>query len=766
MICKSTASSALKEGRCDKLKFADDSRKRADGNSRRQTEVCRTFLRAPLATLFTLLALTGSTFGQTGQKPKPPEPDDVVRVFSELVQTDVMVFDKQGRFVNGLQREDFELRIDGKPRPVEFFERIAAGAPNEEAQLSAARGGTATNQKPNTARPVPLDRGRAIFFYLDDFHMSPGNLLQTRKLLLRFVEQTLGQNDMAAITSASGSVGFLQQLNDNKAVLRAAVDRLTPRSFGANDLQRPPINEYQALQIDRNDPDVVGYFVDALIAEEGIPRNLAEQVIRGRASQILRQAASVTTNTLAGLESLVRSSSKLPGRKLVIFISDGFFLDVNNSDTLYRLRKITSAAARNGVVIYSMDARGLVASLQDASSDVLPDPTGRLSRGASASGELFASQDGMNALAKDTGGRTIFDTNGLDVSLSNALKETSVYYLLAWRPDREVPENDRFRKIKVTLVGHPDLTVRVRQGFFDREPSVNDRNQPPTKVLDATQPAQSSATLGQSFRDLYPNTNLPVVANLGFLDIPSKGIMLTVSMQVTMNDITFASQGGKLKGEVDVRGTVYDDKGRPGGSFTDRLTVTAPSLEELQRTSKEVLYNYQVYLKPGLYQVRLGARDPATGKLGTAYEWIEIPDLSKRRLTIGSIITGERLLSPAADPNSSQTDVGFAAMRVDRRFHRDSMLRFIIYVYNAAKAPADGKPDLGVQVQVLRDQEPVITTSSKRIPTEGIESLDRLPYGGDLSLSGLVPGRYVLRIAIVDRIAKTSASQQLRFDIQ
>jgi len=95
--------------------------------------------------------------GQTTQTPPQKSQDDVVRVYTELVQTDVMVFDKQGRFVDGLTKENFELRIDGKPRTIQAFEKITAGS-DEEAQLAAARGATTVNLK----RPVPLDRGRKM----------------------------------------------------------------------------------------------------------------------------------------------------------------------------------------------------------------------------------------------------------------------------------------------------------------------------------------------------------------------------------------------------------------------------------------------------------------------------------------------------------------------------------------------------------------------------------------------------------------------------
>src|SRR6266852_1388605 len=78
-----------------------------------------------------------ATFAQKPQ-PSPNQREEVVRVNTELVQTDVMVFSKDGAFVEGLKREQFELKIDGKPREISFFERVAAGSRNEEVQLAAA----------------------------------------------------------------------------------------------------------------------------------------------------------------------------------------------------------------------------------------------------------------------------------------------------------------------------------------------------------------------------------------------------------------------------------------------------------------------------------------------------------------------------------------------------------------------------------------------------------------------------------------------------
>src|SRR5437762_6680918 len=170
-------------------------------------------LRLISSSLVLFLIVCVATVRSASAQQRESRPEDVVRLNTELVQTDVMVFAKDGSFVDGLKREQFELKIDGKPHAIAFFERVSAGSRNEEAQLAAARGGAKNGV---AGAPVPLDRGRAVFFYLDDLHLSASSISQTRALLRRFVVHEMGQNDEVAIVSATGQIGFLQQLTNNK----------------------------------------------------------------------------------------------------------------------------------------------------------------------------------------------------------------------------------------------------------------------------------------------------------------------------------------------------------------------------------------------------------------------------------------------------------------------------------------------------------------------------------------------------------------------
>jgi len=724
-----------------------------------------TFRLAKVSVLVCLLACPPGLMGQTPEQSKRADKSEVLRVYTELVQTDVMVFDKQGKFVPGLKKEDFELRIDGKPKPIEFFEKVTAGSVNEESQLAAARGSSVRTNSTKPPASVPLDRGRPVFFYIDDLHLDLTGLKLTREVITRFIDKEMGQNDEAAIASASGQIGFLQQLTHDKAVLRAALKRMNVRPYSVRDFETPPMTEYQANLIENYDRDLTDYFVDEVIRKNpGTTRDMAESMVRGRARSMTAQAGNITTSTLVGLEGLIRSAKQLPGRKLVFFISGGFFLGERGSDTTDRLRRITSAAARSGVVIYSMDARGLVATLRDASVESQFDLSGRVQR--AESGELGASQDGLNALARDTGGKPIFNTNSLDTGLSKALKETSIYYLLAWKPDQERQHASKFRRIEVKVAGRPELTVQVRRGFFDVDPAPAVAKKPLVKNPNAKLPEEKTpvAELKKAIFSPYPTRDLPIWLSLGYVSTPNRGPLLTAFMQVSNEFLSYEPANGKQNAIIDVAGTVLNDKGGVGGTFSNRITVSAPSIE----AAHEILdpgYGYALYLTPGLYQVRVGARDEKTGRSGTAHAWIEIPDLALGQLALSSLVIGVRS-SASTSPTPVQSVDATSELRIARRFSPSDFLRFMLFVYNASRVPADAKPDVALQVQVVRDDQPVVTSPLRKVTVEGIEDLGRIPFAAELPLAGLPAGRYVLKITVVDRVSKQSASQQTRFEIE
>ncbi len=706
------------------------------------------------------------------------EEDEVVRINVNLVQTDIMVFDRQGRFVDNLQGQQFDLRLDGRPQTISSLERVTSGSRSEAAQLPATRDGKAVRPDAPTGAnfdkiATDTSRGRVVFFFIDDLHLSADSVVRTRLLLQRFIDSEMGENDQAAIVSTSGQIGFLQQLTDEKPVLHAATMQLNyrPQQGRLQDLERPPISEFAALAIDRNEPDTVNYFIELTVKENpGIPPRIAEETVRTRARHILEQAAVTTANTFSTLEKFVRSSAQLPGRKLVFFISDGLFLDTRTSNTLQRLERLTDAAARAGVIVYTMDARGLTSGLPDASTDVPTDTTGRLARINGS--EISASQDVMHRLAEDTGGRALLNTNALDKALTKTLNETSVYYLISWRPDRPAESADNFRRIELSIKGHPELSIQVRRGFYAAPPETPAPKPPKTGSKTAAGVSAQTVELNTALGSLYPRTALPTHLSLSYVNTANEGTTLTASIQLDVGSSETMADEASSNSTIDVLCVVFNSKGKTVSSVKDQIkftpdataatTTTQPKPEEKQPEPQQhrALFSRQFQLAPGLYQVRVAAHDSKNGRTGSAAQWIEIPNIASGIFALGNLLVAERTSEKA----SGQTGAPAAEMihvSADHTFARTSQLRFVTFIYNAG-AP----PDVMLEVKILKDKQPVIVMPFKQVETKGTIDLARLPYAAEVTLGELSPGRYVLQVTARERVGKKSATQKFKFIVR
>ncbi len=679
---------------------------------------------------------------QLPQKPSAPD-EDVVRITTELVQTDVMVFDKDGRFVRGLKKEEFELLVDGKPQPISFFESVVMGGRNETATLRSSRGGKGapTPAPEATGSEDVSDRGRTILFFVNDLNLQPSSLARTHKLINNFIDNQLGPNDQAAITSATGQIGFLQQLTNNKAVLRAALERLKLVTGPTVDRDRPYMSDYAAyLMMERNDRALFDYYVEetkkALHLDN--PAMLAS-VVESRAKRILQQNESMVKASFTSLVNLMTATTKLSGRKLVFYISEGFVPNFTGSDFTSQIHRATDSAANGGAVIYSIDARGLfLDSSQDASSGGGFDPSGILSN--RMSGERTFKQEPLHTLAADTGGRALLNTNGLEAGVQSALDETSRYYLLAWRPENAEQRGPKAPKVKITIAGRPDLKVQLRRGFLGAPPEKTAKTaaQPTTVQVEHTDVLGLAESSTEEIR---------TAISLGYKQTQGNNLQLNSSLQLS----AFAPDGGGGMIVTVVIGAVFDSKGKGVGSFKQRIEVPRT------RSGAAPIYtyvNHQVDLPPGLYQVRTIAYERGTTRLINAMEWVELPKLNPGTFSTSSLYIGEI----AADGGAG-AQVGVNA---SRRFARSSRLRFTTYIYNAATQSA---PQLVVQIKVMRGTEAVISTPEIKVSTEKASNLANIPYTGEFPLQSLAPGNYLLDLTAMDKTAGKSVTQQYHFTV-
>ena len=561
-------------------------------------------------------------------KPTPsPEQADVIRVNTELVQTDVMVFDKKGHFVDGLKAEQFALKVDNKLQTISFFDRVTSGKANAERNASEATGSNPANPNP-TAATV---RGRTVIFFIDDLHLAPDSLVRTRKALTEFIDHGMVEGDQVAITSPSGQIGFLQQFTDDPTALHSAVARLNYRNNGKVDMDNPPMSEYIALKIREGDEAALNYYVSEL-QKQNCFKNAGAVIctmslqgmklaVRERAQEMVVATAPAVDNTLIMLENLMRMAAQLPGRKIVFMVSDGFYLNDRKSGSIDRIRRITNAAGRAGVVINTLDARGIIGESLSVTNDRPMDEGGWM--GGTNIGEITASQDGLNALAGDTGGRAFRNTNApMAEFVEKVLDETANYYLLAWRPDNEEQKRGKFNHIEATIVGRPDLTVRLRSTYFKTAPlpllSLKKKSEKdPEQAREDDMRLVIDAPVSQ--------IQIPTSLDLSLSQMPGVGTQVTATIQISREALTFELSDGKRSSDLDIGGIFYNDKGKPLSSFVGRLRVfPVPENASVDKRAQAV-YAFHAWLPPGLYQVRVGVRDIKSGRIGSAMQWIDIP---------------------------------------------------------------------------------------------------------------------------------------------
>ncbi|PWT92595.1 MAG: hypothetical protein C5B55_06045 [Blastocatellia bacterium] len=579
-----------------------------------------------------LLVLCFLAFAASSQtKPTQTEEQDVIRVDTSLVQTDVMVFDKKGKFVDGLRPEQFQLKIDNQKQEISFFERVSANGRKERVTTD----GTTSEVSPTTPSAPTATQGRVVIFYVDDLHLAPDSLSRTRKALIEFIDHGMGDKDQIAITSPSGQIGFLQQFSADKDALHAAVARLNYRANTKTDMESPPMSEYIALKIREGDEQALSYYIAQIQKQNCFPehpgeppictvsKESARQLVKVRANEIVTESAPATDNTLRLLEGLMRSAAQLPGRKLAFVISDGFYLNDVKTGAIDRIKKVTDAAGRAGVVIYTIDARGIVSEALDLTNNRPIDSRGQLT--ASTIGEISSSQDGLNALAKDTGGRAFRNTNRpMSEWVAEVMDETANYYLLAWRPETDEQKRGKFKRIEITLIDRPDLTVRLRNAYFKSATlpllTIKKKTEKdPTKAREDDMRLVIDAPVSQR--------QIPTEVHLHFDQVPGVGTSVTATVTLSSDVLLFELNDGEKVADVEIGGIFYDDKGKPLNSFVGRLKIyPLPSNSKTDREHRSV-YSFRAWLSGGLYQVRVGVRDLKSGQIGSANEWITVPKI-------------------------------------------------------------------------------------------------------------------------------------------
>ncbi len=517
------------------------------------------------------------------QKKRPTDEDDVVRINTNLVQVDAVVKDKNGKLVTDLRAEDFEILEDGKPQPITNFVFISADTPASTTQPIAATT-TAPATKNKNAPPAPPVRlrpeqvRRTVALIVDDSCMTPFSTLSVRDALKKFVDEQMQPNDLVAIFRSSSGSGALQQFTSDKNQLYRAIKtvRWSPSAIGFN------CGQNFATARDNSTLKLSGAGGAQTFEDE------TARLARQRIEDFNKEAVAV--GTLGTLRFVVRGLRDLPGRKSAVLISDGLPIYSRSGEsnrTLNALQRVVDLANRASVVVYTMDARGLVnASMVQAADEVLPN-TGDGGGGNDIStltqdrtSSFRESQNGLNYLAEATGGLFIHNQNKLDLGLRRIYNDQSGYYLLGYRPTEfTLKQGVNFSKITVR-VKQPNLSVRYRHGFYG---ITNESERPKARTGDS---------------ELYAALASPISSGSVHLRLASffgndqrTGSFMRSLLYIDPHDITFTDEpNGWKKLVLDVAAVTFGENGKVVDEFNRTHTIRAGG-----DTYKEVLQNGLVY---------------------------------------------------------------------------------------------------------------------------------------------------------------------------
>src|SRR5262249_4555019 len=286
-------------------------------------------------------------------KSHKPADDQVIRIGTKLVQLDAVVVDKSGKVVKGLTQDDFELYEGGKKQQISFFEFVEAGG----AQRGPAPGQPAAvpPKEPSPQGPGEREIRRIFAFVIDDLTIRGTDLVFVRQMLTNFVENRMQPTDLVAIIRTVGGRGLLQTFTTDKDLLRRAIAALT-------------ISNHPFSAFDNPDAPDAAAFAAASGASSGAAQvDLSGSAVDITSSQDDTNRALRAFMSLGTASFVIDSMRELPGRKAMVLVSGGLPILSSGGglacDVYYFLNHLADHATRAGVVINTLDIRGLSAQV-------------------------------------------------------------------------------------------------------------------------------------------------------------------------------------------------------------------------------------------------------------------------------------------------------------------------------------------------------------------------------------------------------------------
>jgi len=663
------------------------------------------------------LLAPGVTARPGAQAPDAQSPggQPTFRAGTRLATFDAVVTDRKGRHVTDLTPADFEVVERGRRQTVRQVAYVHAvrpdGAPTAAAGADAPAA-PAPAMPGASGLPSREQTGRVMAIVVDDLRMSLRSTVDVRTMLNRYVDRQLRPGDLVAIIRTAGGAGALQQFTTDRRLLKAATERIR-----ASARVLPSPTPYGPWGGDG----------------EGLADRFERDV--------------TLEGSLGALAYVVRGIQALPGRKTVVFVSEGFYLataDNRLNDALPQVDHVIDTANRGGVVMYAIDPQGLVNpvlaefSAQRSRSD--PSYTGTSTAIVApssfvASRALFETQGSLEYLAGETGGFAVVSNNDLTGGLARIGADTRGYYLIGF--DTAIPPGVMMDKDEVKIrVKRKDLEVRARR---DRFGPADPDAPPPTPPAD---PLLSAA--------LSPFTTGALDVRLAALfgHDTAEGDFVRAFVAVDPAGLTLAEvPGGGREGNLTMLVFALDDEGDVVGQAREVIAVRLDADAYNRARQHGLRYSVRLpFKKAGGYQIRAAILDERSQAIGASAQFVEVPRVGDKRLALSGVVLTE---ANAGEKSMTAT------------FARGSRIEYEGTLYDGRRRDSG----FSVSATVLRDGK--LVHASAGAPLAGAPAdtpgVAPIPFRGTLTLGDdFTPGLYTLQVDVAPEIIDGKKSRPVR----
>jgi VWFA-related protein len=694
-----------------------------------------------------LAAVAGSRTQQVGQNAGPAGTQNfTLTVRSNLVIEAVEVRDKQGNFVHGLTAKDFVLTEDGAPQTISFCEHqdLKETAKPLPVETPANENVTVFNKLVRTQiAPESVDNERykdhrLLAFYFDMTALPPADQLRALSAAEQFLRTQMTTADLVSILRyEGGSVDILQDFTADRDRLLSILETMV-------------VGEGQgsADSVDDSSSADTG----AAFGQDDSEFNVFN-----------------TDRQLSALQTAAHMLGQVSEKKSLIYFASG--LQLQGIDNQAQMHATADAAIRAGVAIWTVDARGLVASAP--MGDATQGSPGGLAMytGASAlqrTTNFQQSQDTLYALAGDTGGKAFLDNNDLSQGIVQAQQAISDYYILGYYTSNS-DQNGKFRRIRISLANNQEAKLDYRQGYY-ADKTFNKFND-----VDRERQLEDALMLED------PITNLTIAMEVDYFQLNRAEYFVPLVVKIPGRELALAKRGGAEYTRMDFIGEIKDlIGGTTVQNVRDYMSIKLSDKTAVQLAKVPLEYDTGYTLLPGKYMIKFLARDDETGNIGTYQTTFVIPNLNKeeKRVAMSAVVLSsqredlkdaiydtvkakDRAKDNAADPLVQ--DGKKLIPSVTRVFGTGKVIHVYFQAYkqqaqpSTPQTPAPAAQPLYAFVSLYQGGKKLFETPPKSILPDAASRLGTMPLSFDLGVDRLPRGEYDCQVTVLDPSTQKAA---------